>query len=195
MYSLLRSKKEAPTELEIEEALAGNLWYLLLQLMFLRCQAKGTHSIDQSYLSKIQKSLENFRMFKTSIRPVCKTKLVQSSRTFTIQSSHFLSTFAWLKKEKTKNKDYRLCIGPLLHGYTCLKFDWMLCSIAASQNFASFRGLQEIKSVYPIWKEQKVGIVLKIPNIKKADQGWSSELSCVLPPQDYSRGFHWGKGA
>lgn len=26
MYSLLRSKKAAPTESEIEEALAGNLW-------------------------------------------------------------------------------------------------------------------------------------------------------------------------
>ncbi len=26
MYSLLRSKPEAPTETEIEEALAGNLW-------------------------------------------------------------------------------------------------------------------------------------------------------------------------
>lgn len=27
MYSLLRSKPEAPTEADIEETLAGNLWY------------------------------------------------------------------------------------------------------------------------------------------------------------------------
>ena len=27
MYSLLRSKAEAPTETEIEDNLAGNLWY------------------------------------------------------------------------------------------------------------------------------------------------------------------------
>lgn len=30
MYSLLRSKKEPPTEHEIEEALAGNLWCVSL---------------------------------------------------------------------------------------------------------------------------------------------------------------------
>ena len=29
MYSLLRSKPEPPTEHEIEEALAGNLWWVL----------------------------------------------------------------------------------------------------------------------------------------------------------------------
>lgn len=28
MYSLLRSKSEAPTETEIEDNLAGNLWYI-----------------------------------------------------------------------------------------------------------------------------------------------------------------------
>ncbi len=31
MYALLRSKPEAPTEEEIEEALAGNLWWGYLQ--------------------------------------------------------------------------------------------------------------------------------------------------------------------
>ena len=36
MYSLLRSKSEAPTETEIEDNLAGNLWYGLayVQLAF-----------------------------------------------------------------------------------------------------------------------------------------------------------------